>query len=155
LQFATRLINWLSAGAVECILYRGELRGIRAFSALIGYFLVFALCAMIWYVEINPASLCPSLLTPNLRLYFFLRYHTPERDPEYTPLLASEEEVWGDEQSNEPASKQSAIALGKAPDNMAFLVFVHAFFFVGVSFGLLVSPKSSAKRSFAGPFFEL
>lgn len=67
-------------------------------------------------------------------------------------MLASEEEVRGDEQSNEPSSKQSAIALGRAPDNMAFLVFAHAFFFVGVSFGLLVSPRPSAQRGFAGPF---
>jgi hypothetical protein len=64
MQFATRLVNPHGASAVNCILYRRQLRGIQAFSALVGYLQVLAqwLCAMILYVTSSTPSPCPSTL---------------------------------------------------------------------------------------------
>jgi hypothetical protein len=63
MQLATRLINPIGAFAVNCILYRGELHGTQAFSALIGYFQVLSqwLCVMILYVSRTPLPLSLSL----------------------------------------------------------------------------------------------
>ncbi|CZR50186.1 uncharacterized protein PAC_00058 [Phialocephala subalpina] len=128
LQLAARLVNPAGAPAVNCILYREELRGIKAFSALIGYFQVLSqwLCAMIW-------------------LYFFLRFRNSERDAEYAPLLANEDGS-RHAQDNESSARTSAVPRGMSSDQMFFVVFAHAFFFLGTAIGLLVAPKASGLR---------
>ena len=63
MQFVTRLVNPLGVDAVRCILHYRELRGVQAFSALIGYFQVLSqrLRAVIWYVK--PSVALRSLTT--------------------------------------------------------------------------------------------